>query len=471
MNFQTEHQYGALQPSFSFETTEGYNVLVGANNSGKSSILQMIFKEFLLNRDNKYTEIIGEKNIFEMICLILSDRNYVHPSGQTGDKTFENYNKTLFNLIKLSPKSYGEVDQSDSARPSSNELSRLLSDTDPDYQVDEMKKLLEKLGLPPFSRKKMLRIIIDEDGIEISNQGSGFRAVFPILAAITNPDIKILLIDEPELSLEPKLQKKLRDLFYEVSEEKEIVIATQSNLFLNRKNYNNNFKIIKKEGNVTFEKINSEDELSTLTFNLLGNELADLFFPENFLIVEGLSDQVITEKALALIDEEQAKNIKVLSAGGDATKTKKTLSAIEDNLKPLLAINSPYKERVVVMIDNQGKNNPVVASLKEYLKDHLVELDKQSIEEYVDPSIYEKSGLVKDEVINNIRTNKSNQKELNEIKKDVSSKIAESLTPEDLEKIPLIKEAAEKALLYSQKNDELGTIKENREEIPEPVST
>jgi predicted ATPase len=65
-------------------------------------------------------------------------------------------------------------------------------------------------------------------------QGSGLRGLLPILAALTHPNIQVVLIDEPEISLEPRLQKVLRDVLVEKSEQKVIVIATHSHLFLHR---------------------------------------------------------------------------------------------------------------------------------------------------------------------------------------------------------------------------------------------
>jgi hypothetical protein len=42
--------------------------------------------------------------------------------------------------------------------------------------------------------------------------------------------------------------------------------------------------------------VGSREQLYDVTFDLLGSSTEDLFFPHNYLIVEGASDQVIAER-------------------------------------------------------------------------------------------------------------------------------------------------------------------------------
>src|SRR2546430_17499266 len=77
-------------------------------------------------------------------------------------------------------------------------------------------------------------------------QGSGLRSSFGILAALTDDNIKLLLIDEPELGLEARYQKLLRDLLVETSKSKQIIVSTHSHLFLNRQMYQSNYMVRRK---------------------------------------------------------------------------------------------------------------------------------------------------------------------------------------------------------------------------------
>jgi predicted ATP-dependent endonuclease of OLD family len=134
-------------------------------------------------------------------------------------------------------------------------------------------------------------------------QGSGIRGALPILAALTNPNVSVILIDEPELSLEPRLQKVLRDILIDESERKVIVVATHSHLFVRRDDIAANQRITpnieRTEAVVT--TLSEPRELYDVVFRLLGSSTEDLFFPANYVIVEGASDQAIVTKVLQLL--------------------------------------------------------------------------------------------------------------------------------------------------------------------------
>lgn len=60
----TPAAFGPLQASFNFGLEDGYSALVGANNAGKSAILQLMFRS-----------LIGDPGFgSEHVCLILADR-------------------------------------------------------------------------------------------------------------------------------------------------------------------------------------------------------------------------------------------------------------------------------------------------------------------------------------------------------------------------------------------------------------
>lgn len=74
VRISTANRYGPLQDGFAFELGEGYRVLVGRNNSGKSAILQLVFKTLM--RDNTFGP--------DKICLLLTDRDYVQSTTEPG---------------------------------------------------------------------------------------------------------------------------------------------------------------------------------------------------------------------------------------------------------------------------------------------------------------------------------------------------------------------------------------------------
>src|SRR5262249_45473905 len=126
---------------------------------------------------------------------------------------------------------------------------------------------------------------IQFEQMDVYLQGSGLRAVMPILAALTNDNLSTILVDEPELSLEPRLQKALRDLLVEIAAEKQlIVVSTHSHLFLNREVLESTQIVTRTENGAAPRTVSSEKKLFDLTFDLLGSSTEDLFFPRNYLI-------------------------------------------------------------------------------------------------------------------------------------------------------------------------------------------
>ena len=422
--------YGPLQQGFSFEVKDGYSVLIGPNDLGKSAILQLIFSKLV--RD--VHEIGPEK-----VCIILPERIFVEISTETGNKQLQNHNTDLAGTIATSVLTYQNWNS-----PPQNELLRLLL-THSNFvkQVGELNKYLERVGLPEAVIGKAQNISFE--GVPVVSHGSGIRSMLPILAALTDPTIEVLLIDEPELSLEPKLQKMLRDILLEQSETKRIIISTHSHLFINRGDYSSNY-VVNKNDEVTAKPLSSQSELFDLVFTLLGNSVQDLFFPGNFLIVEGASDQVIMEKALELLEIKNDK-IKVVSASsiGNVGNIYKSIS---NTLLPLVMDSSPYSQKVVALIDKPRKeNDKELFEIKKVLKERLFELSSYSIEEYLPDALYTRAGRNKKDDLKVLTQakDKGDYQSLSELKKELSNALALSLNKTDLENLKTLNEAIEKA--------------------------
>src|SRR5260370_17929595 len=107
--------------------------------------------------------------------------------------------------------------------------------------ITELGQYVKQLLLGERVNDKNDQLLIDNR--TITQMGTGARSLLMIIMALIHPDYTIVLIDEPELFLEPRLQKALRDLFMQKAKEKRIVAATHSHLFLNRAEdqYDHNF--------------------------------------------------------------------------------------------------------------------------------------------------------------------------------------------------------------------------------------
>ena len=378
INFRIESNQGPLPKDFHINLEGNYIALVGANNAAKSSILQAIFKKFW-NQQNA-------KNKCET-CLILPERIFVHPTTETGGNTLEWYNGQLQGTIGTNSanRSYAGLQG-----PSSSDLPKfLLNHWSFMRQLDKLNFYFQYFGLPQFDLDGPQEIKFEE--VNIAVHGSGLRSIFAILAALTDAHIKLLLIDEPEQSLEAGVQKRLRDLFYTVAGEqgKQIVVTTHSHLFLNRKDFASNYSVVKVNGQVNVNRVASVAELYDITFQMLGNSVDDLFLPYNYMVVEGASDQILVDRVKALMDIGTTR-VKVISASS-IDNVPNMLHAVCNSLTPLVVNDSPYNGRIVALIDKPRQPSDYhYNQLKKVLEDRLFILDQYSLEEYLPEYLYEK---------------------------------------------------------------------------------
>jgi hypothetical protein len=330
--------------------------------------------------------------------------------------------------------------------PPRAELARVLMHGDLVPQVIAINDLLVRLGLSAFRLVGTQQVEFED--VAVYMQGSGLRGLLPILAALTNSNVQVVLIDEPEISLEPRLQKALRDLLIDASVEKTIVLSTHSHLFLNRVQgqIDSNQLVTRDAAKQTVVRtLTTPRDLFEVTFDLLGSSTEDLFFLRNYVIVEGASDQQIVEKVLELLDTPSP-TIKVLSAQGVDT-VRDTVWSVVRALVPLVVNDSPYAERVVAIIDKPNDPNAVnVQKLRADLVDRLYVLEEPSIEEYMPAAIYEKAERVKTADLAAIDALRSDLPALRAFKREVSVALAEVLTEDDFASIPTLVEAAKRAL-------------------------
>src|SRR5438876_857351 len=271
-------------------------------------------------------------------------RIYVDVNTQVGSRKLVDYNVDFVNSMGANNRAY----QAPNINPLSSELPKLLlNHTDLQVQLGRLLVLLEYFGFPRSRIRQAQEVTFDD--VSVIFQGSGLRSIFGILAGLTDDTVKLMLIDEPELGLEARYQKLLRDLLVEASKEKLIIVSTHSHLFLNRQAYHSNYTVKRENGVMRLAPVSSEADLYDITFKLLGSSAEDLFFPNNFLIVEGATDQVIANKIMELKGIDKTK-IKVVSASG-IDNVENILNAVYNSVLPFVVSDSPYKDRIVALID------------------------------------------------------------------------------------------------------------------------
>ena len=429
ISFTLENQQGPLPARFQMNLEGDYIALVGENNSGKSSILQCIFKRCFTNN--------SPQNI-DNVCFLLPDRIYVDTNTQVGGRTLAQYNQDLANTIGGNNRGYNAPNNG----PFSSELPKLLlNHTDFEEQLGRLRRLLIYFGFPQSRIQGPQEVTFQ--GISVMFQGSGLRSIFGILAALTDDKIKLLLIDEPELGLEARNQKLLRDLLLEVSKEKQIIVSTHSHLFLNRQTYQSNYTVKRENGAMSITPVSSEADLYNITFKLLGSSAEDLFFPNNFLIVEGATDQIIANKIMELKGIDKSK-IKVVSASG-IDNVENILNAVYNSVLPFVVSDSPYRNRIVALIDKPNtQGQQTYERLQNLLDDRLFVLPEPSLEEFYPEELYERCGKVKADELREIAKIKDHL-EKKRLKTDLATAIANTLTGDDLATFGIFVAAIDKA--------------------------
>jgi hypothetical protein len=234
----------------------------------------------------------------------------------------------------------------------------------------------------------------------------------------------------------------LRDLLVDESEERSLLVASHSHLFLNRHDFAHNY-LVRAEGEVvSATPVGNDQVMHELVFRLLGNSTTDLFFPGNYLVVEGASDQVISERVLQLLGHPPG-SVKVLAAQGIG-RAQRMIQGVIDSLTPFVVHDSPYAGTVVALVDAPREQDvEKVGSIREQLGERLYVLPQSSLEEYLPDELYSKAGRDKDQDLEQIARlrEQGDAAAVHRFKRTVSEQIASVLTEEDLPSIGEIRDA------------------------------
>ncbi len=184
--------------------------------------------------------------------------------------------------------------------------------------------------------------------------GEGLLSIFTIVDALyDSQDNDVIVIDEPELSLHPSLQRKLMSLFLEFSSNRQIILSTHSPYFINWLSLVNGGKIARTvknaEGDIVINqpKVSTINEIKGLLDNLnnphiFGLDASEIFFLEDrVILVEGQEDVIFYKRILELLDQTLNGSFYGWGIGG-APNMRKILN---------LLVDLGYK-KVVGILDN-----------------------------------------------------------------------------------------------------------------------
>lgn len=320
------------------EEGSGLTVIVGPNNSGKSSIIEAFHTLFndtqlipgeTINKKNPNVLIEATSIDGTAYSIQATDNNGSFAERRINGTITEyidrairpfilssrrNINSTFSNNANMRREDYGGNKDSQDYREQNgyngNFGARLIKIFK--GNKDEFNNCLSKVLFPVPDWK-----IIAKDHNNLSLEfkfnnishnsigaGDGFINIFNIIDSLyDSKDNNLIIIDEPEVSLHPDLQRKLYELLVEYSKKRQIILCTHSPYFIDWNVILNNSELIrvKKQGDES--KIyqltqDTKDKIRNLMLNsfnphILGISANEIFFlNDNVILTEGQDDVI-----------------------------------------------------------------------------------------------------------------------------------------------------------------------------------
>lgn len=364
------HFHGITEEQFYSGDDSGVSVLSGTNNCGKTLILKQLFNKFgkkaYLCGANRYYSVEHFPVYSEQPQYIATTWNNIRT--QIGDGRYNNDPVVM---------SFQDVfiRMTDEER---RDVYRISSDC-----------LGENVGLHFVNPKNsMSNSFLKIGTTPLAQCSSGSRMLVHLVSVLLSNRFDIVLIDEPELGLTPRIQNAIQELIFDAnrgafSHLQHIYIATHSHIFLNRRRLADNF-LVQRDGNaVHVRRLSTCEEFRNLQFAQLGNSFEQLQLPSGFLIVEGTTDYQYLNRLLRLKFPDARMN--VIAANGDGQVKKK----VHDLLEVIGDLGtSPYSNRVLVILDKT--HSPTLVSDLGRMglpEGHVIEWTQNGIEYYYPESI------------------------------------------------------------------------------------
>lgn len=171
---------------------------------------------------------------------------------------------------------------------------------------------------------------------------------------------------------------------------------------LDKANFSNNF-VVKKNGQcVDVEQIKNASDLHRLQFNMLGNNLEDLFLPSAIVICEGKTDKPFIERLLEL--RHPGKRILVIEGQGDVKRIFRNLTQSLGDMR-----KSPFRDRTYVILDSVHTQG-TVESLKNLgaQPTNIIVWDRNGIEYVYPPSLLMEAFSCSEVELTSLTTNSDN---------------------------------------------------------------
>lgn len=374
------------------ELGSGITIITGPNNSGKSSILECLKARggseppsFTSGTRNPSTDFVEIK--FSVNNQIETIRSVAKGSSET---TRENVNKRIHFFSLPSRRAFEPYfskgqwtrEQQSQFTPLgyqrqstisgfSNRLFNILKEP-----AEFNKILAEVLSFSPTwsidqtdQGSHFLKFYNGESSHSSDGMGEGIVSIFAIADALhdSKPE-DVIIIDEPELSLHPSLQKRLASVIYKYSKDRQIIIATHSPHFIDLKALSGHGYLARVTTGTNGTEINqttpaSRQALARLSgdniFNphVFGLDAKELFFQEDKIILtEGQEDVILLPKIANQLEKQITGNFFGWGAGG-AGNIKHLCRILEDlGYKKVAAVLDADKQEDRIELEKEFPN-------------------------------------------------------------------------------------------------------------------
>ncbi|QLE52936.1 ATP-binding protein (plasmid) [Nostoc sp. C057] len=417
------------------ELSPRINLLVGENNSGKTTILRTLL--FLQDRALFQTNDIRKNHNQGSIQLEFEGNLKKYFDANITNLIHENYNRLNIECIneklfingqdintysnqhlisseepknfiypflsKRKVMTFNEDIRYQFANSVSGNFSNLFAKvdritTDGLPAKDEyIKACSEILGFPISSftshnGKKAVYIVDNFQNIPLELMGEGVANILGLILDLCIAKDKLFLIEEPENDIHPKALKKLLNLIVAKSETNQFVITTHSNIVLKylgsaqmSKIFKVNMEFFNKIPTSSIAEVDNSPKARREILEDLGYELFDFDVWDTWLILEESSAEIIIRDFLIPnFVPELKERLRTCSSLG-VEKVSARFDALH-SLCLFFHLQQPFKDRIWVLVDGGENEAQIINNLKNKYKswtqERFCQLKKHDFERY-----------------------------------------------------------------------------------------
>jgi energy-coupling factor transporter ATP-binding protein EcfA2 len=413
------------------------NVLIGANNAGKSTLIKAlytmqdgnstIYQDVRLGIGSESTEILigvqdignyfaGSSNLLESkIIWVLTNSEQLRAGNaylgvkagdsRNGLSKIPNIDPHHFIVPFLSQRktmTYHEDVRSQHAMSvNSNltflsaKLARLSNPSFPDHKkyIETCQEVLGFVvtSIPSDNGLRPGIYLKNKETISIDQMGEGVPHVVGLLADLALSEGKLFLIEEPENDLHPRALKALLELISQSAEKNQFVISTHSNIVVRHlasmpdsRLYNITLNSEVQPGEAAVTLVENKPDARLAVLRDLGYELYDFDLWDGWLILEESSAERIIRDYLVPWFAPKLSRIRTISAN--------SISQVEANFEDLnrlvrfTHLEEAYRDAVWVRVDGDPIGKETCKKLQDryatWKPDRFDFFDQEQFERY-----------------------------------------------------------------------------------------